>query len=274
LWDQIEKARAHVKDHPEDWADTRLYFFFSGHGIAPIARDSSGLAADAGPYHYGKAVSMKLLVEYLLDAQPFAQLVIIGDCCRNWPGDAVPPAGPPWTPDRTQNGDVRVAEFYATIYGDPAREPDPGRDPNAERGYFTRAILEGLRGGALDDPQTGTVTCNSLIEYARKRVIEETGGKQKPPQDIGASLVLAEGVAAPIVPEGKQSVRITFDAGLTGPVVLRDAKLAKVDETVANGSDWVVDLAPGFYLAELGEGTEINFEVSLMEGEFNVSLAA
>jgi hypothetical protein len=57
-------------------------------------------------------------------------------------------------------------------------------------------------------------------------------------------------------------------------VVLRDAKLAKVDETVANGSDWVVDLAPGFYLAELGEGTEINFEVSLMEGEFNVSLAA
>ncbi len=255
LFAYLSKIRSIIDTAPAAWPEGRLYFFFSGHGIAPSARDASGLAADAGPEHYGNSVSIKALVEWLLEAQDFAQLVMMADSCRNKPPAGIRPGPPPWNPRRNQNGEVKLAEFYATIYGDPAREPRPDVDPDGQRGYFTKAILEGLRGRAPIG-EGGTITTTDLGAYARQRVMEETGGKQVPPDTVGASFVLVEGVA-PTAPRGRP-VKIVFPAGFSGPVDLLDAGFQKKMHTDVNDGDWTVNLEPSLYQV-VSVGNHANF---------------
>jgi uncharacterized caspase-like protein len=248
VWDALFAQMAQIRDivgqDAAAWAESRLYFFFSGHGIAPSARDASGLAADAGPDHFGNSVSIKALVEWLLESQDFGQLVMIADCCRNKPPTGTRPGPPPWTPRRHHRGEVRLAEFYATIYGDPAREPRPDQDPDSQRGYFTKAILDGLRGGAPLGPN-GSITTISLANYARQKVMRATDSKQVPPADVGADFVLVEGVVPK--PPGARPVRLVFPAGFGGAVQLLDATFQVRAQSAIEGQDWVIDLEPSLY---------------------------
>jgi hypothetical protein len=274
LWDKVEQVRAAVKANPAYWSASRLYFFFSGHGIAPTARDASGLAANSSLDLPGNSASIKALVEYLLDSGDFAELVMVADCCRNMPQRGTQTGRPPWLKKTVKRSEeVKLAQMYATIYGDPAREPRQVRDPDSERGYYTRAILEGLGGSPLAQRPDGTVTTESLHGYARQRVIDLTGGKQKPPLDAGSDLVLMEGV--PITPPGRRSVRIKLPAGYAGPARLLDGTLTLVDSWSAGGGDRVLPLAPSLYQVE-ADGEQFAdgglFRVTPGEGEFVVQL--
>jgi len=275
LFAKLAEIRGIIDANPAAWPESRLYFFFSGHGIAPSARDASGLAADAGPDHFGNSVSIKGLIEWLLESQDFGELVMVADCCRNKPPAATRPGPPPWTPRRKHRGEVALAEFYATIYGDPAREPRPDHDPDSQRGYFTRAILEGLRGRAPLGPN-GSVTTASLGSYARQRVRKLTDGKQVPPADIGADFVLVEGIAQQI--PGARPVRIVFPPGFGGDVQLLTATFeVKAHSAAAAGNDWVIDLKPSLYqVVAPANGVVFNadgaFAVPAGEGEHRVTL--
>ena len=278
VWDalfrNLAEIRGIVDQNPAAWADSRLYFFFSGHGIAPTARDASGLAADAGPDHYGNSFSIKALLEWLLESQDFGQLVMIADCCRNKPPSGTRPGPPPWTPRKNHRGEVRLAEFYATIYGDPAREPRPDVDPDGQRGYFTKAILDGLRGKAPIGPNR-SITTTGLGTYARQRVIKDTKGKQVPPADVGADFVLIDDVQT-VVP-ALRPVRIRFPAGFNGTVELLDASFQVRAQSVVAGDDWVLDLEPSLYqVVTLANGAMFAaqgaFPVPPGEGEHVVQL--
>ena len=273
LYAALAKIRMVVDADPASWSDTRLYFFFSGHGIAPSARDASGLAADAGPDHYGNSVSIKALIEWLLESQDFGELVMIADACRN-----KPPSGtrrtPPWTPRNKRRGEVRVAEFYATVYGDPAREPRPDHDPDGQRGYFTKAILDGLKGHAPIRPG-GVITATDLGAHARQHVIEATGGKQAPPKDVGADVVLVEGVAAVAAPT--RPVRLVFPAGFAGEVELLDTKFTVATQTTVASGEWLLSLEPSLYkvVSEANAVAFVNdgaFAVPVGEGEIRVTI--
>lgn len=257
--DKIVQARKAVEADPTIWPDTRFYFFFSGHGIAPSARDASGLAADCSADDYGNSASLRAMVDYLLESGDFAELVVLADACRLSPPRAgTLPGVPPWT-QRTgrRPDDVKVAELYATQYRSPARE---SRDLDKERGWFTQALLEGLvQGEPRARTPEGAVTTGSLIAYARQRVMDLTGGKQKPPRDIGSEgIVLLEPSAVPAappapVPADTRRVRLTLPAGLTAVVRLLDGTGAEVGtHDPAAAGPWEVDLRRGLY--ELSAG--------------------
>src|SRR5207237_3207944 len=61
---------------------------------------------------------------------------------------------------------------YATGLGQLAYEPLAAVNANAGRGFFTRALLAGLRGGARDE--TGAVTSVGLATYVQKSVEDLT----------------------------------------------------------------------------------------------------
>lgn len=274
LWDKVEKVRAAVKVDPASWSATRLYFFFSGHGIAPTARDASGLAADSSLDIPGNSASIKALVEYLLDSGDFAELVMVADCCRNLPQRGSLTGRPPWlTKLIKRSEEVKVAQMFATVYGDPAREPKLGRDPDSERGYYTRAILEGLGGNPLAQRPDGTVTTESLHGYARQRVIDLTGGRQKPPLDVGSDLVLMEGVQ--VRPPGMRRVRIKLPEGYGGAARLLDGRLNQVDSWMGDQGDRVSELALSLYQVE-ANGQPLSgsglFRVAQGDGELVVQL--
>ena len=52
-------------------------------------------------------------------------------------------------------------------------------DPAWGNGAFTKALVEGIKGGA-DYTQDGTITINQLDLYLSERVKELTGNKQTP----------------------------------------------------------------------------------------------
>jgi uncharacterized caspase-like protein len=47
-------------------------------------------------------------------------------------------------------------------------------------GVFTKAVLEGLRDGDADSDKNGQITISELSVFVQKRVLELTGGQQRP----------------------------------------------------------------------------------------------
>ena len=191
IWEAVraksDLARKAIEADPARWADTRLYFFFSGHGIAPTGRDATGLAADCSAMDFGNSASIAAMIDFFVDAGDFAEIVAVADCCRQIPSQGGILGGrPPWNPRPSPRPEgVQVSELYATNFGTLAREPGRGqpagggevRDLDAERGYFTRALLEGLKGEsrAIDN---GQITTKSLNRYARQRVMALTSNSR------------------------------------------------------------------------------------------------
>ena len=117
-----DKVDNHIKENPDDWELTRLYFYVSGHGIAPDPRDAALLMANSGPEDYGENIACSLLLDFLLKNQPFHEVVVFADCCRERVTGA-PLVGLPWTNTERDNGQVLKVVGCATYFGDLAYEP-------------------------------------------------------------------------------------------------------------------------------------------------------
>jgi uncharacterized caspase-like protein len=139
--------------NPETWHDTRLYFFVAGHGIAPTPRGAALLAANASPNHLNEHVSCEALLLYFTRVQHFRQLVIFADCCRT-PDERAKQLAPPWTEDDALRGDVRKFFAAGAHFFNKSYEKIDG-PPDRQRGYFTRALLDGLKGAALPSGSAG-----------------------------------------------------------------------------------------------------------------------
>jgi hypothetical protein len=287
IWEAVraksDLARAAIAVDPKRWAETRLYFFFSGHGIAPTGRDASGLAADCSADDFGNSASIAAMIDFFVDAGDFAEIVAVADCCRQIPNQSgISPGRPPWNPRPSPRPEgVQVAELYATTYGTLAREPNNGqqrdkdvpRELDAERGYFTRALLEGLKGEplAMDNSR---ITTKSLNRYARQRVMALTENKQKPPLSVGDEIVLVDAAVLRAVVVVRQ-VRIVLPVAVHGRVSLVDGSLRERASHDADGNDWVVQLEPGLYKVQ-AHGAELandgQFMLDDAKEEFRVSL--
>ena len=201
---------AHVEAHPEDWERTRFYFYVSGHGIAPDARDAALLLADAGEEAYDENISCDRLLSFLGKRQPFREVVIFADCCRERVGNVPLGAVPGTLPDK-DNGPILTAFCCATYFGDLAYEPPQGDNPDKQRGYFTQALLEGLRGQAAELPGYGEINSNTLAKYVRQRVQDLTKDhKQQDPKmeaDPAAPIVFRPASAPPAAARHRRRAR-------------------------------------------------------------------
>jgi len=261
--DQVEDAmhifnrrcEDQVLDNPLVWKDTRLYFFASGHGIAPIPREAALLMADASPELYGKNFACSRYIEFQQKAQYFKELVFFADCCRERVTTA-PLLAPTWTNVNNQNGEVLTMRGYATHFGKLAfEEEDPDEDPNNLRGYFTKALLEGLEGKAVNST-TRVINARSLEDYVTERVQELTDKRQKPHFLGDSGIVFRKDVPIDEITNAQtQKVRISFPAGFTKKVNLLDGFHKLVASTVAGQGPWEVPLGQGFYRVKLEDGS-------------------
>jgi hypothetical protein len=157
------------------------------------------------------------------------------------------------------NGAVVRVIGFATQYQNLAYEPI-GPDADVARGYYTRALIEGLEGAAPDPEHNNDITTNSLQNYVRTRVESLTTGKpyaQVPAMvaDPGARIVLRKATPRPT-----RRVRIAFPQGFTTKVSLLNGVGAVVDAHDAANGSWEIDLVDGLYEVQpAGTWAAVNF---------------
>jgi hypothetical protein len=180
LWLLRDKARKVYDGLPEhERAQTkktsRLYIYMAGHGIMPGGGKAALLDAEAGDGRHPNLELSEYAGWFERDGT-FAEVCIFGDCCRNY--EPLTKASGPDFDESPQLG-VRVLSLigYATTAGDLAFEESKRYDPEVpedeRRGYFSRALIDGLKGNAID-AKTGFVTDLSLRNYVRRQVRERT----------------------------------------------------------------------------------------------------
>ena len=241
-----DKVYAEIGNEQEVWDKTRLYIYIAGHGVVPPAGRGALLFADSAPTKYwGDYLDLMQYELYYEKQYLFKEVILLADCCRETfeglPVAIEPPFGnfrkPPESP-------CRVIGF-ATAWGRKAGEPiSYGSDDSNGRGFFTRALLEGLRGKAAD-PDTGEVEIGRLATYVRRRVprlaaeldytqnAEFTGS-------LGTSTVLCT------VKIDKYPVQIILPGEWTSPthVVINGVKYA---EWPRDNLAWNLELPNGIY---------------------------
>ncbi|HEX8556924.1 MAG TPA: caspase family protein [Pyrinomonadaceae bacterium] len=158
--------------------DGLLLVSFSGHGMERGGRayllPSDAQITDDVTFLEETAVSVARMHERIR-ATGVAQVLVLLDACRNDPGgraDAPNPLSEAYT--RGFSFDVRnrevvaFATLYATAVGHRAYEYS-----EKKQGYFTWALVEGLKGGAANE--RGEVTLARLVDYVQTVVPKRVG---------------------------------------------------------------------------------------------------
>lgn len=187
--------------------DGLLLVSFAGHGMERGGQ-AYLLPADAQinddvTFMEETAVSVARMKERIR-ATGVGQVIVLLDACRNDPGGRADAPNLLTEAYTKFNFDVRNREvqafavFYAAAVGQRAYEYSEKR-----QGYFTWAVVEGLRGGAANE--RGEVTLAQLVRYVQETVPKRIGidlgsGKQQRPFAViegyrAEDLVVAAGAA-------------------------------------------------------------------------------
>jgi tetratricopeptide (TPR) repeat protein len=153
--------------------DGLLLVSFAGHGMERSGQafllPSDAQISDQISFLEETAISMNRVKERIKETG-VGQVVVLLDACRNDPGgraDAINPLSSAYT--NAFNFDVRnrevqaFATVYATGIGQRAYEYT-----EKKQGYFSWAVVEGLKGGAANDK--GEVTLSQLVKYVQETV--------------------------------------------------------------------------------------------------------
>src|SRR5713101_2380580 len=169
--------------------DGLLLVSFAGHGMERAGQayllPSDAQISDQISFLEETAISVNRVKERIRETG-VSQVVVLLDACRNDPGgraDAPNPLSNAYV--NAFNFDVRnrevqaFATMYATGIGQRAYEYT-----EKKQGYFSWAVVEGLKGGAANDK--GEVTLSQLVKYVQdavpKRIAIDLGStkQQKP----------------------------------------------------------------------------------------------
>jgi hypothetical protein len=246
----VERLGKKAERKRELWQRTRLYIYVAGHGIAPAAGNGALLFPNCRPSvdYWGDFIDLKQYCSYYEQRYLFREIIVFSDCCREIrasPIAVAPDLGYKGTPPNTP----RHALGYAAAFGERAAEPlRPGEDDSNGLGFFTRALLEGLKGKAAD--ADGVVEVGRLAQYIKVRVPElaRVSRFDQEPDIVGT---LGERIVICKVPIGsKRAVEIVFPDGWTTPVELLRGEevVAKWPDTeVAPSRTWRLELPDGLY---------------------------
>jgi hypothetical protein len=181
---------------------------------------------------------------------------IFADCCRTFRLLATP-----GVPNFNKPGELGGTVFsligYATAPGKLAHEETDDAIPHDKRrGYFSKALMDGLRGGATD-PDTGYVTSWTLANHVSRLVPQLTGRlprhlSQTVSMPVEPSHLLLFGPkratsATPPAGEGLHNVVIHFPENFSGGVELEMPDGQRMYWDPAYGS-WPTRLRAGLYV--------------------------
>ncbi len=261
FWEAVED---HLKKIPADWYHTRLYFYVSGHGIGPSPVDAALLMADAGPKNYGENISCMELLKYFCKSRSFCEVVIFADCCRSKAPEAALGA-PKWTIQCHDRPEVNTAFGCATESGRSAFDIDAtvAQNPDELRSYYTKALLQGLEGEAVDTGK-GEINTGSLAEYISLRLPELLGERAKYQvstfyANLQKPITFRKGLkkTLPI-----NTVTITFETDYKGEVILYDGDMCEIKRKKIDGagSTWTICLNKGLFRMKATDGSATKFK--------------
>jgi hypothetical protein len=277
LWGLVRKAREEVENLPADErvaarASSRLYVYVAGHGVMPGGGYAALLDAQAAP---DRRTNLELshYSDWFERAGVFGEVCLFADCCRNYELLARP-GGPDFDEPGELGGQVFPLIGYATTVGDYAREETPSERPELPpdelRGYFSRALIDGLRGNATNE-KTGYVDAETLTTYVKTQLADRLAHRpayqrqaMEARSDPGHSMTFgprrARRPARTAEPalrgaRGRQwrRVIIHFPAGFTGDVALIAPDQSNMRWRAADGP-WTVWLYDGLWQVQPASG--------------------
>ncbi|MFE5672121.1 caspase family protein [Agromyces sp. NPDC056523] len=262
LWASYKALRSQLDAAPEEQRSelrktSRLYLFVAGHGIMPGGGDAALLDAKA---ELDRPTNLDLgrYLDWFRRDGLFAEVCIFADCCRGFELLAEPGSPGFGRAGRAPEA-VRFLLALATSAGELSFE-DATSDPDEWRGHFSYALMQGL-GGAAADPDTGYVTSDALIAYARRIVTDRTAGlgsgrQQSVPEPVlsgtlrfGPERSVAEPAAngGPAAPPGREARKVV--------IAFRRRRRGMVELVAPDGTTQVWDIADGPWTVWLYDGT-------------------
>ena len=241
------KVDAEIRRHRGAWEKTRLYIYLAGHGIAPPGGRGALLFADSSPTGYwGDYLDLLQYDLYYEKQYLFREVILFADCCRETYGGMPPVSAPPFGRYKEPPESPRRVVGFATAWKKKAYEPvRHDEDDSNGRGFFTRALLEGLKGKAADSV-TGKVDVTDLNSYVKARVSELAGKvNRRQNAEIGGSpdTVLC---TVPLNPEKTYPVEISLPANWTSATHI-EANGRRYSDWPGGGAAWRVELPSGVY---------------------------
>lgn len=184
-------GRSAIQKYVEEWLprltkpDSRVYFYFSGHGAPDVKTGAAYLMPWDGDANFltSTAYPVKRLYEKLGELHVDQVLVAMDSCFSGAGGRSVLASGARPLVTNIVTGPVtgRVTALTAS-----AATEISGSLDDKHHGAFTYFLLEGLNGSARD--ASGRVTAKSLYDYLSPRVADEARrlNRDQTPQLLGA----------------------------------------------------------------------------------------
>jgi uncharacterized caspase-like protein len=268
---------------------SRLYIYLAGHGYNHRDRtDDVYLLLTVYPDTSADAFPGTGSGEWFRVRAMFDQILVVMDCCRDREVSVTttPLAlGEAGGIDGREPGDVRFLFSYGTEFGRASREQCFNGGP--PQGVFTKALIEGLRGAAVDS--SGAVTCSSLTQYLAAQVPKlaprGNGNQYAQQPDFTPSPVTQEKdfvickLAAPSVAIPKLRVEVkppysevrVWDGKSFDESTMRYLKGISVNWE-KGGSEWVGGVPFGLYVLEwVGAGTDARELAITVRGDCHAS---
>jgi uncharacterized caspase-like protein len=271
LQDIVDALKVQLQADPTSWDASRLYFYAAGHGFAPVGGEAALFLANAEPDALARNIELVEYRRWCTSCAYVREVVLLADCCRTRIRTAVrgfPPqlneCPAPWN-GKTSNWMIGFGSDFAKPTYEVTAEP--GSDDQA-RGYFTAALLRGLRGSAARD-EAGSLTGETLKGFVTTDVAAQTSTLPFP-QNVeitGPSLGdIAFGTA--VAPQ-QWNVTLVLPPGFSGTATIRKDNR---DLASSNGSQrWVTPLADGLYEVVGGEFAN-NGLFKVVGGDLSVQL--
>jgi hypothetical protein len=246
----------------------RLYFYYSGHGQAKSPHDVALCLCHWSALFRYAALSSASYQAMLLRCSPFAELVMLLDCCRIRSIDATGGESEIGCAVPVESaGNKRFMLAFATEFQNAAMEAEVDESVTEEgpvvRGHFTEALLAALKGGAARP--AGGVTAGELKRYLElnvPRIAREYDHVQNA-QVITDFSQDAQPVFGSALPEA--NFRIEFSPPRAGEMVLEGPDLEEIRRGDASTGPWELALQKGRYLLSdvaSGERLDIPFRPS------------
>ncbi|MDL2409158.1 caspase family protein [Rhizobium calliandrae] len=230
----------------------RFYLFFSGHGHSfdTVGQQLPDVALCLPRWSRelpNKSISANHLMGWVQRCMPFSEIVMFFDCCRSriLKSRAQDTAGGCPTA-REGYQDTKIVSIFAAEHEQRAFEGAQDADTEV-RGYFTTALLAGLKGAAA--PAGEDITQFALWDYLQAEVprLAKVDGRQQVPKR-GMQLPperLVFGSPSPLGPApgpaaAASNFEIRFKGWRNGSIRLRDADSKVLREGPASSGPWPV----------------------------------
>lgn len=269
--DLIDKEIKTIYNIAKDNKGGRFYFYFSGHGFGLDLETNALLAADWSFDFNNRALNSKEYVKYIQESGLFKEIVFLFDCCRNR-NISCNGRVPSFSRARPQEGASKCDRFiaYATEYDDFAYE-DLSEPEGISHGYFTKALIQGLKEKEAADPLLKKITANSLKSYLIRKTRELAsleGKRQHAKIENGFS---DDESSFGEITQDKVTLKIKFLNERDNTVVLLNSSMTEVSRTDNTTEIWEVEVdIENHYIREVNDNNFFQIEVNPGKKEIDV----